>query len=306
MALKIVFMGTPEFAIPILNSIHKSDHKILSVYTQPPKKKFRGQKIISSAVQQLAEKLNLTVRCPEMLDNDKEYNFLKDLKPNVVVVVAYGKIIPKKILHLKGITFLNIHASILPKWRGAAPIQRAIMNLDKETGVSVMKVIPKLDSGPVMMKSKITISKNSNFEELSFKLSNLGAKLIIESLNLVEKKQEQFIEQNESEATYAKKVDKEEAKIIWREDAKKIIAKINAFHPNPGSWFKFNGSRLKIIKAIEVEATGEPGQIINKNFTIACSKNAVQILELQKEGKRKMKVSEFLKGNKLETNSKIL
>ncbi len=305
MALKIVFMGTPEFAIPILNSLYKSEHKILCVFTQPPKKKYRGQKIISSTVQQLAEKLNLPVRYPEVLDK-KEYDYLKNLRPNVVVVVAYGKIIPKNILDLPGTIFINIHASILPKWRGAAPIQRAILNLDKETGVSIMKVIPKLDSGPVMMKSKIEILKNSNYEELSDKLSNLGAKLIIDSLNLIEKNQEQFIEQNENEATYAKKIEKEETKIFWEDDAEKIIGKINAFHPNPGSWFELNGSRLKIIKAIEVDATGKPGQIINKNFTVACSKNAVQILELQKEGKRRMKVSEFLKGNKLDLHTKIL
>ena len=305
MSLDIIFMGTPEFAVPVLESLNNSKHKLHCVYTQPPQKKARGQKILPSPIYQLAKKLNISVRCPRNLNQDTEYDYIKKINPKVIVVVAYGQIIPKKFLDLPGITFLNIHASILPKWRGAAPIQRAIMNLDNESGISIMKIVSKLDSGPVMMKSKTQISKDTNYDELSKKLSNLGAKLILDSLNLIQNNKENFVEQNEEEASYAKKIEKKESKIIWNDSAKKIIAKINALYPNSGSWLEYKGSRIKIIKAIEVKQKGLPGEILNKNFTIACSENAIQVLELQKEGKKKMKTSDFLKGYDLDVGIRI-
>ena len=305
MPFNIIFMGTPEFAVPILKSLNDSEHNLLCVYTQPPKKKARGQKVLSSPIYQLAEKLKISVRCPVNLNKDEEYDYIKKTNPNVVVVVAYGQIIPKKFLDLSETIFLNIHASILPKWRGAAPIQRAIMNLENETGISIMRIVSKLDSGPVMMNSKISISKEINYDELSKKLSNLGAKLILNSLELIQNGKANFIDQDENEATYAKKIDKKESKLNWRSPAKKIIAKINALYPNPGSWLEYNGTRIKIIKAIEVKLSGEPGEILKKNFTIACSENAIQILELQREGKKKMKTSEFIKGNNLEVGIKL-
>ncbi len=298
-------MGTPEFAVPILKSLHESEHKIICVYTQPPKKKARGQKIISSPIYEYAKKLNLSTRCPIKLNDDKEYDFIKKKNPSIVIVVAYGQIIPKKFLDLPKVIFLNIHASILPKWRGAAPIQRAIMNLDKESGISVMKIEPKLDTGPVMMKSKVIIYKETSYEDLSKKLSNLGAKLILDSLNLIQNKKANFVDQDEKEASYAKKIEKKESKLIWTSPAKNIIAKINALNPNPGTWLDYNGSRIKVIKAVEVKTNGEPGKILDKNFTIACSENAIQILELQKEGKKRMKISEYLKGNDLVVGTKI-
>ncbi len=305
MALKIIFMGTPEFAVPILKSLYESKHNILEVYTQPPKKRDRGQKLNLTSIHTFSKKNNIKVRYPEKIDTKEEYERLKKLKPDVVVVVAYGKIIPQQFLDIKNIRFLNIHASLLPKWRGAAPIQRAIMNLDSETGISIMQIVSKLDSGPIMMKSKIKIYKNTKFNELSEQLSNLGSSMIIDSLDLIESKAVKFIEQNDKDATYAKKIDKMETKIDWKDDAKIIIGKINAFSPLPGCWFKYQGVRVKIIDAKEVDASGTPGQIINKNFTIACSKNAIQILELQKEGKKIMSAIDFLKGNEIEIGSKL-
>ena len=287
MALKIFFMGTPEFSVPILESLHKSEHNILQVYTQPPKKKNRGQKIDITPVHNYSNKNNLTVRYPEKLDSDIELEFLREKKPDVIIVVAYGKILPKKFLDIKNIKFINIHASLLPKWRGAAPIQRAIMNLDEETGISIMKIVPKLDAGPIMMRSKIRISKDINYENLSKKLSALGADLIIEALNLIENKKDNFENQDDKNATYAKKIEKNESKINWNDKAEKIIAKINALHPNPGTWFMHNDVRHKIIKAIEVKEQGKPGEIINSKFTIGCSHNSIQILELQKKEKQK-------------------
>jgi|MDTG01.3.fsa_nt_gb methionyl-tRNA formyltransferase len=300
MASKIIFMGTPDFAVPVLEAIHRSDHKILEVYTQPPTKSGRGQKINYSKVFNFAEKLNLKVRCPISLKTREEINYLKKLNPDIVVVVAYGKILPTEMLDMDNILFLNVHASLLPKWRGAAPIQRSIMNMDSETGVSIMKIIPELDAGPVMMQSKIKIPQDINHRSLSEEMSKMGAKLILESIKLIQDNKANFVDQIESKATYAKKIQKDETKIDWYEDAKKIIAKINALHPNPGCWFELYGSRIKIIKAKEINSVkSKPGILLDKNFTIACLKNAIQILELKKEGKQSLTVEEFLKGNKI-------
>ena len=287
MSFKILFMGTPIFAVPILKSIHESNHKILEVYTQPPKKKNRGQKISFSPVHEYSNKINIPIRYPSTLETEEEFEYIKKIKPDISIVVAYGKILPSKFLSLENTMFINIHASLLPRWRGAAPIQRAIMNNDNETGISIMKIEPKLDTGPVLMQSKIEITRGINYEELSDQMSKLGARLILEALDLIENGKAKFISQNDKDVSYAKKIEKVESKINWNSEAKKVIAKINALHPNPGSWFNLKGLRIKVIKAIEIKAKGEPGEIINKDFTVACSQNAVQILELKKEGKKK-------------------
>ena len=297
-------MGTPEFSIPILKSIYETNNKILEVYTQPPKKKNRGQKIINSPIHEYSKKLGIPVRNPVVFD-DKEIDHIEKLKSDLVIVVAYGKILPKKLLKLENILFINVHASLLPKWRGAAPIQRAIMNMDHETGVSIMKIVPKLDAGPVLIQSKIKITKEINLKELSDKMSELGAKLILDTLKLVENKKVNFIEQNESEATYAKKIEKIETRINWKDDAGKILAKINAFCPNPGCWFELDGIRMKIIKAKEIIINGAPGTILDEKLTIACFRNAIQIIELQKEGKQKMTTNEFLRGNKIKIGQSL-
>ena len=297
-------MGTPDFAVPILKSINNLNHNILEVYTQPPNKKNRGQKIQNSPIHDFSNKLNLPVRCPVTFD-EEEINHINKLNPDLVIVVAYGKILPNKLLNLDKVLFINVHASLLPRWRGAAPIQRAIMNLDHETGVSIMKIVNELDAGPVLLQSKIKITKEINYKELSDQMSELGAKLILDTLKLIENKSANFIKQNESMATYAKKIEKTETKINWNDDAEKIIAKINAFSPNPGSWFDFNGNRIKIIKAKKVMSKGIPGTILDDNLTIACSKNAIRIIELKKESKQKMTADEFLRGNKIKTGQSL-
>jgi methionyl-tRNA formyltransferase len=290
-------MGTPIFAIPILESIYNSNHKILEVYSQPPQKKNRGQKIKNSPVHDFAIKLNIPIRCPDSFEDNKEIEHIKTIKPDLFVVVAYGKILPKKLLNLENLIFLNVHASLLPKWRGAAPIQRAIMNMDKETGISIMKIVPKLDAGPVLIQSRLAISKEINHDEMSAKMADLGAKLIIDALELIKNNKANFKAQDESNVSYAKKIEKSESKINWHENAEKIVAKIRAFSPKPGCWFELKGARIKIIKAIEVEEAGKAGTILDDKMTIACKKNAIQILELKKEGKKLMRVNEFLKGN---------
>ena len=300
MSLKVVFMGTPSFSVPILKAINNSNHKIVEVYSQPPNKKNRGLRVQNSAVHDYADKLNIPVRCPIKLNDESEINHLKKLKPDLVVVVAYGKILPEKLLNIENLSFLNVHASLLPRWRGAAPIQRAIMMGDKETGISIMKIVPKLDAGPILIQSKLSINNKINYEEMSEKMSDLGAKLIIDALELIKSNKANFTPQDETKVVYAKKIEKIESKINWNESAEEILAKIRAFYPNPGTWFELNGKRIKITKAIAVEKTDKVGAIIDPNkMIIACKKNALQILELKKEGKKLMQVNEFLKGNKI-------
>ena len=305
MSLKIIFMGTPEFAVPILDSIKNSKHKILTVYTNPPKKSNRGQKINLSPIHIYANEAKIKVRNPKILNTD-EARYIESLKADLAVVVAYGKILPTEILKLDNLLFLNIHASLLPRWRGAAPIQRAIMNMDKETGISIMKITHKLDAGPVMLKEKMIIEKNDNFSSLSKKLSILASKLILSSLNIVEKKTVNFIDQDETMVTYAKKINKEELKINWKDSARALVAKINGLSTSPGVWFKHNNVRIKIIKALENEKSGSSGEILDENLTVACGKNSIKILTVQKEGKNIMDTKEFLKGYKILKGEKLI
>ena len=228
----------------------------MCVFSQPPRKKDRGQKEIISPIQEYSQKAKIECMHPETLD-DNVCDFIKGLNPDLILVVAYGKIIPAKLLNLQNIKFINIHASLLPKWRGAAPIQRALMNLDKETGISIMQITSKLDAGPVMMTSKIKISKESNYETLSDEISKLGAKKILEALEQIQNKKAKFIPQLEAGVSYASKIEKKEAKINWSEKAEKVIGKIKALHPKPGCWLELNGARIKIIKAIETQDQGK-------------------------------------------------
>ena len=298
MALKIIFMGTPEFSIPSLRILN-SKHNILCVYTQPPKKRSRGQKIYKSPIHLEAENLNLPVKFPENLDNELEYKFFKDSNVKFVIVVAYGQMIPKKLLGIKNLIFLNIHASLLPKWRGAAPIQRAIIGMDRQTGISIMRIVPKLDAGPYMIQQNIKINSKDNFLSLSKKLSEVGAKLIIEALSLIEKKEAIFKDQNEKYATYAKKISKSESEINWNETAQKIIAKIKGLSPYPGVWFKHNGNRIKILEAEISEHLGKKGEVITNDLVIGCQDKSIKINLLQKEGKLVLNTKSFLSGYKI-------
>ena len=305
MAQKIVFMGTPEFSVPTLESLANSDHKILAVYSQPASKANRGQKIIPSSVETFAKKHSLNLRTPASLDNDEEYNFLKKLEPDIVVVIAYGKIIPKRFLNLAKHGFINVHASLLPKWRGAAPIQRSIMNLDNETGISIMKIVEELDAGPVMHQDKIKINENVDTLTLSKVLSSLGAKSIIDAIGKIEKGQAKFQEQNHRQATYAKKISKTEGQINWNENAKKVLAKINGLNPNPGAWFQYKKERYKVWKAKIVNENSDAGKTIDDKLTIACNEKSIKILEIQKEGKSRQLTDQFLLGNKIKQGESI-
>jgi methionyl-tRNA formyltransferase len=277
----------------------------LAIYSQPPTKAHRGQKISSSSVENFAKKKALNVRTPLTLDSDEEYDFMKNLKPDIVVVIAYGKIIPKRFLNLAKYGFINVHASLLPKWRGAAPIQRSIMNLDSETGISIMKVIEELDAGPVMHQAKITINENTDAQTLTQALSQLGAKALLDSTSKIENGKAKFKEQNHNQATYAKKISKAEGKIEWNKSAKKVLAKINGLNPNPGAWFEYKKERYKVWKAEIVNKSGKIGTILNDQLIVSCKDRAVQILEIQKEGKSRQTTEQFLLGNKISQGENI-
>ena len=303
---KIVFMGTSNFSVPILKSLYQNGYPIVTIYTQPPQKSMRGQKVNKSPIQKMAENLCIECRTPDSLkENNEEYNFLKLLNPDLVIVVAYGQLISKNYLSLSKHGFINIHASLLPKWRGAAPIQRSIMNLDKETGVSIMKIVEKLDTGPVMMQEKINVTSEMNAEDLSNKLSDLSSKLILECIDEIEGGKAKFIDQDEQKATYAKKINKEEGKINWDNSAENILAQINSLLPNPGAWFSFMGERYKILKASISETEGEKGKVIDNNLTIACKSKSIKVNEIQRQGKNKQSTSEFLLGSKIKKETAL-
>ena len=304
---KIVFMGTPNFSVPILKSLYQNGYPICAVYTQPPKKSMRGQKTNKSPIQKLAENLSLNVRNPNFLNqNEEELKYFKSLSVDIVIVIAYGQLIPKEFLSLSKNGFINIHASLLPKWRGAAPIQRAIMNLDEVTGISVMRINEKLDAGPTMLKKEIKLDNEMNAEDVSNQLSKIGSEIISDCLDLIEISKAKFVEQDHSKATYAKKINKEEAKIKWDEDAIKIIAKINGLYLNPGAWFLFQGERYKILKAILSDLGGQSGTVLDDNLTVACGTKSIKIQEIQRQGKSKQKAKEFLLGSKIKKSLALI
>ena len=306
MSQRIVFMGTPEFSVSALKSLVNSNHKVLAVYSQPANKAHRGQKIIPSSVEVFAKKCSLHLRTPVILDNDEEYNFLKSLKPDIVIVIAYGKIIPKRFFNLAKYGFINVHASLLPKWRGAAPIQRSIMNEDKRKGIRNVKIVEEVDAGRVMHQDRSEINEKIDTLTLSKVLSKLGANSILNAINKIEKGEARFKEQNHSEATYAKKISKEEGKINWNQSAKKVLAKINGLNPNPGAWFQYKNERFKVWKAEIVNKNSDAGKIIDDQLTIACDEQSIKILEIQKEGKSRQLTDQFLLGNKIKHGESII
>ena len=301
MSKKIIFMGTPLFSVPILKSLYQNGFPINLVYTQPPQKSHRGQKINKSPIQGMSETLNIDFRSPISLKNNNiEYELIKDMNADLAIVVAYGQIIPKEFLTLTKKGFINIHASILPAWRGAAPIQRSIMNLDPEIGISIMKITEKLDTGPICNIYKMKLDPNYNTHEVSEKLSFLAADKILDNVDDILEDKIQFIEQDHSRATYAEKINKNEGKINWKEGALKIIGKINGLFPFPGAFFNFNGERYKILKAEVGNGSGQIGEVLSEKLEIACGDGkSIKIIEIQREGKKAQKINEFILGSQI-------
>ena len=295
MLKKIIFMGTPYFAVPVLKSLYQNGYPISVVYTQPPQKSHRGQKINKSPIQSLSETLNIEFRTPDHLkNNQEEKNFLKKLDADIAVVVAYGQIIPSNFLNLAKKGFINIHASLLPKWRGAAPIQRSIMNLDKETGISIMKIVEKLDTGPICNSYSLELLENENTESLSNRLSLFAAEKIPNNIDDILEDKAVFKKQDNVKATYANKILKSEGKIDWSNSADNIIGKINGLYPSPSAWFIYNGERYKILKAEVSDKKGEIGSVLGDYLEVGCSDKSIKILEIQREGKRPQNINEFM------------
>ena len=304
---KIVFMGTPLFAVPILKSIFKKGYNIPLVYTQPPSKKNRGLEIIKSPIHIFCDEKKLNVRTPKNFDNlSEERDILEKLEADLAIVVAYGQMLPKSILNTCKKGFINIHASLLPKWRGAAPIQRSILNLENETGISVMQINDKLDQGNVCSQFKININKNDNAEDLSTKLSNLASDKIVGEIEEIFDNKKTFFKQDHSKATYAKKIKKIEGKINWKDSAENILGKINGLYPNPGAWFYFKGKRYKILKANISNNFSTPGKVINDNIEISCGKNSIKILEIQREGKKVQNINDFILGSIIRKGDELI
>ena len=294
-------MGTPMFAVPILKSLYQNGYPISHVYTQPPQRSQRGQKINKSPIQGIAETLNLEFRTPESLkNNNEELEYFKKIDADLAIVVAYGQIIPKEFLNLTKKGIINIHASLLPKWRGAAPIQRSIINLDKETGISVMKIAEELDTGPTCNTYKIDLENNLNASDVADKLSLLAAEKILDNIDDILEDKANFIEQDHSKATYASKIQKAEGEINWSNNAKDINGKINGLYPVPGAFFIYKGERYKILKAEIGNGIGNPGEVISDYLEVACGdKQSIKIKEIQREGKKMQSISEFMLGSQI-------
>lgn len=300
-------MGTPMFAVPILKSLYQNGYPISDVYTQPPQKSQRGQRINKSPIQGIAETLNLEFRTPKFLrNNNEEFEYFKSINADLAVVVAYGQIIPKEFLNLTKKGFINIHASILPAWRGAAPIQRSIMNLDKETGITIMKIAEELDTGPICNTYKINLENNLNAQDISEQLSSLAAEKILDNIDNIFDDKAKFIDQNHAQATYASKVQKFEGKIDWDENALNIIGKINGLYPVPGAFFIFKGERYKILKADIGSGIGKPGEVVSDYLEVACgNRQSIKIKEIQRQGKKPQNIGEFILGSQIKKGSLI-
>jgi len=304
MLKKIIFMGTPFFAVPILKSLYQNGYPISVVYTQPPQKSHRGMAFNKSPIQGLSETLNLEFRTPSSLKNNKEeYDYLKKLDADLSIVVAYGNLLTKEMLNLTKKGFINIHASLLPQFRGAAPIQRSIMNLDKQTGISIMKISEKLDTGPICNSYPLNILENENSKSLSERLSLLAAEKILDNIDAILEDKAVFKPQDDTKATYANKILKSETRIDWSEPARNIVGKVNGLFPN--SFFLYKNERHKLLKVELSSKIGEAGDVLSDNLEIACKEGSIKVLEIQKEGKRPQKINEFMHGSQIKKGSNL-
>ncbi|MEW9807238.1 methionyl-tRNA formyltransferase [Mesorhizobium sp. ZMM04-5] len=305
MPLRIVFMGTPEFSVPTLRAIAEAGHEVVAVYTQPPRPAGRrGLELTPSPVQREAERLGVEVRSPVSLKGQAEQAAFAALKADAAVVVAYGLLLPQAILEGTRLGAWNGHASLLPRWRGAAPIQRAIMAGDGETGMMVMKMDAGLDTGPVALSRRVGIGPNETAGELHDRLMQVGAPLMVEALAALEAGTLALEPQSDEGVIYARKIDKAETRVDWRLPAGELHNRIRGLSPFPGAWCEMTlggrAERLKILRSALSEGTGGPGQVIDGNLTVACGSGAVRITELQRAGGRPATAQEFLRGAKME------
>jgi methionyl-tRNA formyltransferase len=299
MSLRLAFMGSPEFAVPTLEAILSAGHDVACVYSQPPRPAGRGKQIQRTPVHEVAERHGLTVRTPEDFRKPADREAFAALGLDVAVVVAYGLLLPKPILDAPRLGCFNIHGSILPRWRGAAPIHRAVMAGDKETGVQVMGMEIGLDTGPVMLTAKTPISEIDTMGDVHDRLSEAGAALMVDGLRRLEAGTAVLTPQTEEGLTIAGKVSPAEARIDWTKSGREVGAHIRGLSPFPGAWFELGGQRIKALNAVAADGKGQPGQVLDDMLLIACGGGAVRLTRLQRAGKGAMTAEEFQRGAKI-------
>lgn len=301
--MKIVLFATPEFAIPTLNKIYNSNHEIVAVYTKEPKEQGRGMQLQNTPIHEEASKLGLQVHTPKSLKKPEEWEKLKSFNADIFVVVAYGLLLPKEILNIAKFGCINIHPSLLPRWRGASPLQRALMSGDKKTGVCIIVLGEGLDDGDILACKEIEITNTTTLEDLHDKLSVDGADLMLECLNNIEKTGKVIGRpQGEEGLIYAKKIEKEEGKIDFNNNIEQIDLLIRTLASTVGTYFEYNGERIKVLKAEFSKNNPDNfknGDVIdNSNFSIKCNNGIMKPLILQREGKKALEIGEFLRGFK--------
>lgn len=307
--LRIAFMGTPDFSVGVLAALVEAGHELVAVYSQPPRKAGRGMELKKSPVHEFAETHGIEVRTPKSLKGEDEQQAFADLNLDVAIVVAYGLLLPKPILEAPRLGCLNLHASLLPRWRGAAPIQRAIMAGDKETGVMVMQMDVGLDTGPVLGAAKIAITGETTTSSLHDELAEIGAPLMVRTLAKLTAGEVTPAVQSEEGVTYAKKIEKAEARIDWSRSASELDCHIRGLSPFPGAYFeivrKGKPERVKVMRAEPVAGSAVPGTALDDALTIACGEGALRLLEVQRAGKGRASADEFLRGFPLATGESV-
>ncbi|QOZ12610.1 methionyl-tRNA formyltransferase [Bradyrhizobium sp. CCBAU 51765] len=297
MPLRLIFMGTPDFSVPTLLELVAHGHEIVAVYTRAPKPGGRrGLQLQPTPVEEAARKLGIPVLTPKTLKTPEALQEFRAFEADAAVVVAYGMILPQAILDAPKLGCYNLHASLLPRWRGAAPINRAIMAGDAESGVMVMKMDVGLDTGDVAMAERIAISDSMTALDLHDRLSRLGADLMVRAMAALERGGLQLRKQSEDGVTYAAKIEKAEARIDWTRPARAVLRHIHGLSPFPGAWSELDDARVKILRCELAQGAGEPGAVLDDHLTIACGEGAIRIIELQREGKGRMQAADFLRG----------
>ena len=305
MTLRLAFLGTPDFAVPTLAELIAQGHDIAAVYSQPPRPKGRGMALEPGPVHTFADSAGLPVRTPLSLKGEEDQAAFAALELDAAIVVAYGLLLPKPILEAPMLGCFNLHGSLLPRWRGAAPIQRAVMAGDVETGVMVMRMDEGLDTGPVLTAEQIRIGRKTS-GELTSELSRLGADLMVRTLGALERGAVAPQPQPVDGVTYAKKILKEEARIDWRRSAHEVDCQIRGLSPSPGAWTEVNGERLKILYAEPVSGSGRPGVLLDDALTVGCGDGALRLIKVQRAGKSVMTAAELLKGFALPRGTQLV
>ena len=309
MPLRLIFMGTPDFAVPTLLALADHGHEIAAVYTRAPKPAGRGMKLQATPVEIEARRLGIPVLTPKTLKTPEAEAEFRAHQADAAVVVAYGMILPQNILEAVPLGCFNLHASLLPRWRGAAPINRAIMAGDAESGVMVMKMDVGLDTGDVAMAERLAITDSMTANDLHDALAPLGADLMVRAIGALARGGLQFTKQSEQGVTYAAKIDKLEARIDWTKPANEVLRHIHGLSPFPGAWFELllegEPVRVKALRCQLAKGSGAPGDLLDDQLTIACSEGAIRLLDVQRAGKQPMKASQFLRGNPVKTGARV-